>query len=510
MTINSVPPASPATSNQHPVESAYRWLHFQSLLVVFFGGLNLVLIQWVLVRELTTLLFGTELVILLVTVSYFAGISVGYALSGWIKRRWLLPFGILTLILHLTLPIWFRLLVVFFDASGAYALTFIVLPLSVPFIISAFYSIFLPLYADDDADALPALYALEVLGTGCGVLILVALGGVGLQAVYVMYGVSLLLILTALNTPKYVLAGLGLMVAGWLILLPALNAWSNTAFFSQLYGLPDGTTTLYTGYSAYQKVDVLETPDGTRFLFLDGLEHFGSSGGSWLNIVMGRIPASLMFPQNALVFGAGSMQLELMIANYADWVTTVELDPAVVDASTTYLTAYNRMDELENRTVIIDDAKHFIANDDARYDLIATDLPAAFTIQTATLYSQAFFEEVSEHLETGGVFSVNLTDEFTPDSEISRRIAAGLLATFDEVMVVTSSSAGWSFAYASDDLPFTRDQVAVAIEAGGETNYAIFETDAVRAIAGNVQPITLDTLDTVLSTSLSRIRSNLE
>ncbi len=57
------------------------------LLIVFFGGLNLILVQWVLAREMTALLLGTELVVLLVSVSYFAGLSLGYGLAGGVFDR---------------------------------------------------------------------------------------------------------------------------------------------------------------------------------------------------------------------------------------------------------------------------------------------------------------------------------------------------------------------------------------------------------------------------------------
>src|SRR5215213_933300 len=80
-------------------------------IIAYCAGINLILVQWILVRELTALLLGTELVVLLVSVAFFAGLSVGYRLSSRIKREWLTPLALVTLILHLTLPIWFRLLV---------------------------------------------------------------------------------------------------------------------------------------------------------------------------------------------------------------------------------------------------------------------------------------------------------------------------------------------------------------------------------------------------------------
>jgi spermidine synthase len=290
---------------------------------------------------------------------------------------------------------------------------------------------------------------------------------------------------------------------------PALNLWSNTLWFQQIQDLPDNSRTLLTAYSPYQKVDVLEDPRGNRYLFLDSMEHFSSQFGYWLNVVMGRIPASLMEPEDAVVFGAGSMELEKMISNYAGHVTTIEIDPVVVDAGLRLFTEFNQMDKLANRTVIVDDAKHFIANTEQHFDLIVSALPAAFTIQNGALYSVEFLEHVEAKLDSDGVFVANLTSIFAPDDLITRRITASVLATFDDVMIVTSSQAGLSFIFASDDLPFTVDEVRAALESNGETNYAIFETNTVRAIVGDAQPMTLDSLDVILQISVDRILSQI-
>lgn len=478
-------------------------------LIVFCGGVNLMLIQWVMARELTALLLGTELVVLLVSIAYFAGLSLGYLLAGRVHRAWLTPLGIFTLILHVTLPIWFRLIVAGLDSIGAYGLAFLVLPLLTPFVISAFYSVFLPHFAESEPGSLPRLYLLELLGSACGVGVLVLLGAVGLQAVFVVYSFSLLLILLVLGLKPRLAAVAAVLIAAWLALLPTANAWSNALWYEAVHGLPEGTRTLYTAYSPYQKVDVLEAPDGTRYLYLDGLNHFGTNDGSRLNVIMGQIPASLVQPENALVFGAGSMEMAAMIADMAGEVTTVEIDPQVVEASSRYFLAYNRLDVLTNRRIIIDDAKHFIANSAETFDMISTDLPAAYSIQTATLYSEPFFAAVKTKLNPGGVFVVNLTSTFAPDDEVSRRIVAGLLATFKEVIVVTPESAGWSFAYVGDDLPFDRVALEAAIRASGESNFVLFDTAAVRAFAGNARPITLDSMDIVLHVSFDWIRERL-
>ncbi|NWF70230.1 MAG: hypothetical protein HXY40_14180 [Chloroflexi bacterium] len=482
-----------------------------SIVVVFCGGVNLLVIQWVLVRELTALLLGTELVVLLVSVSYFAGLSLGYALAGRVRRAWLAPLLALTLALHLALPVWFRLLVVGLEGVRAYPLAYVLLPLLTPLVVSAPYSIFLPLLVDSGAGKLGTLYGLELLGAAAGVLTLVAFGGWGLPGVYGVYTLAGLLILWAL-LPRHGRLWVGAAGAGcalWLLVLPGANYWSNALWYVALRGLPEGTITLFSGYSPYQKVDVLQDPEGGRYLYLDGLQHYDPGSGSRLNVIMGSVPGLLVRPENALVIGAGSMEMERFMAYYAGQVATVEIDPLVVEASVRYLDDINWMSRLSNRSIVVDDAKHFIANTPQMYDLVATDTPAAFTIQTATLYSEPFFAQVAAHLNPGGVLVVNLTSDFGPDDVVSRRIAAGLLRHFEEVLVVTSGSAGWSFAYAGDALPFDRAGLETALRNNDETEYALFETAAVRAVVGDAAPITLDSMDIVLHISAAYMRGRL-
>jgi hypothetical protein len=90
-----------------PALPLVNWRRAAPFLIVFFSGANLMLIQWVMTREVTTLLLGTELVILLTSVSYFVGVSLGFRLAGSIQHRWLPVMGAVTLVLHLSLPVTF-------------------------------------------------------------------------------------------------------------------------------------------------------------------------------------------------------------------------------------------------------------------------------------------------------------------------------------------------------------------------------------------------------------------
>jgi spermidine synthase len=137
------------------------------------------------------------------------------------------------------------------------------------------------------------------------------------------------------------------------------------------------------------------------------------------------------------------------------------------------------------------------------------DTPAAVSVQPATLYSVPFYQSVHDHLAPGGVFVGNMTSGFVPGDTISTRVAASLLQAFDEVIIVTPASVGWSFAFAADDLPFTREELDAALHDIGEVRFSTFDTAAVRMIASDVAPITLDSMDFVLQTSAEWIGDRL-
>jgi spermidine synthase len=486
-----------------------NWQRLVPFLIVFFGGVNLVLVQWVMVREITTLLLGTELVILLISVTYFAGVSLGYRLSGRVNRRWLAPLGVLTFVLHLTLPVTFRLLVTWLGANGAYWVAFLLLPVLTPFVVSAFYSIFLPLFVDNGEGGLGSLYLMEILGTIFGVGVLVTLSELGFQTVFIIYSVGLVAILVSLGLSRWLAALLAAAGSIWLALFPGVNAWSNALWYTDFMAFPEGSRVIFSAYSPYQKVDVIELPDGERGLYLDGLSHFNGAFGYRLNIIVGEVPASLIQPSNALVIGGGVMKTEQLLAARGAHVTTVEIDPIVADVGARLFYQYNQMDELADRVVVVDDAKHYIANSATRFDLIVADTPAALSIQPATLYSVPFYQSIRDSLTDGGIFVGNMTSQFLPNDVISRRVAASVLEAFDEVMVVTPMSVGWSFVFAADDLPFTRAELENALRATGEAQFAIFDTAAVRAIIADAQPITLDSMDFVLQTSVEWIADRL-
>lgn len=448
-------------------------------IALFVASVSAVFIQWIALRETTALVQQSELVTVLMIVIFIVGWIMAFILHQRLQKLPLLWIAVGIIISHVSIPVWLRLI----DAQFSNWIGDWVIIAFAILVTAVFYSLFLPAVSNDRFRALPVQFA----GIMSGIVLTLLLGQWGYYPVIVLYTVLFFSTLFLFNRSHKVLLRLALILATWLWFLPALTQWSNTVWYRSIHNLSEETTTIFSDYSLSQKIDVLQDNEGNMYLYQNGVAHFDPINGIWRNIIMGRIPASLIQPENALVIGAGSMQMELMIANYAGHVTTIESDVVLAAVSRDLFTSYNFMDTLDNRTISIANPQSYLEQANTDFDLISIDLPDVYDLQTGTLLTTPYFELVSENLSEDGVFVVNLTQAFVPSQQTSRRIAASLLLHFEDVIVVNSRST--SYAFASQNLPFSGADVQVAIEVTGETEFGIFESGAVRAIVGEAQPI---------------------
>ena len=86
--------------------------------ILFLCGINLAIIQFLAVRNMSSILFGTEVVVFLVTLSYFSGFSAGYFLSDRLGPRAMRWYGLLQWVTHLTLPFSLRWMAGFLSSGG--------------------------------------------------------------------------------------------------------------------------------------------------------------------------------------------------------------------------------------------------------------------------------------------------------------------------------------------------------------------------------------------------------
>ena len=77
---------------------------------LFLIGVALSIAQFVMIRDFVSILYGEEVVIVLVTASFFLGLSVGYTLALRISQRVFQYLFIGSVFLHLTFPFSYRYL----------------------------------------------------------------------------------------------------------------------------------------------------------------------------------------------------------------------------------------------------------------------------------------------------------------------------------------------------------------------------------------------------------------
>lgn len=112
----------------------------------------------------------------------------------------------------------------------------------------------------------------------------------------------------------------------------------------------------------------------------------------------------------------------------------------------------------------------------------------AFRQQAASASGEIpFYQTVSERYAGQGVVILSINEAIEPDNPAAQQVAASLLTLFDDVLVVSMPPPQSSIAFVSHDLPFDQNTLAEIVQQSGETQFAVLDTSAVRAIAGNYQ-----------------------
>lgn len=96
--------------------------------------------------------------------------------------------------------------------------------------------------------------------------------------------------------------------------------------------------------------------------------------------------------------------------------------------------------------------------------------------------AEAIFGQAVAH----DILLTRLSGRFSGENLAARQVVHALLDIYDEVIVVTVNSSNSSIALAADELPLDRDQLSDVLLENGETQYIIFETQAVKAIVGKL------------------------
>lgn len=128
-----------------------------------------------------------------------------------------------------------------------------------------------------------------------------------------------------------------------------------------------------------------------------------------LERMLGMIPLVMHDnPRSVLVIGlgAGITAGSFVVDPRVEKITICEIEPRVYDAAKNYFAEANEHVLSDPRTTVVyDDARHFLATTDQKFDIIASDPIHPWVHGAATLYSEEFYEQCHDRLNPGGIVS---------------------------------------------------------------------------------------------------------
>lgn len=451
--------------------------------------MNLTLVQWLAIRELGPLLGSSELVVLIIVVAFFSGMSIGYLVAPWLSRRWLIALALGTVAVHATLPFSTRVAAALFHAvnlaGNVPPLVFLLVLLGV----SPFYATVMPLLAQElKATAkipLGRIYATELSGSLLGLVAIVLIAPLGFPAVMVLHFTGLVA-LTGAMCPE--------IRRGPLVVLPLAYAliysWADRPSLELFYRFAVGfraPRVLASEVSPYNRVDVVSESgsSGAPELYLDGVKYYGGSTLNRHNLMVSILPNLFMATRRrprSLVIGAGSLDSARYLAPVSD-LTVVEIDEAVPRLTRMLIQEPRGSFPGQWKLEIDDAARHVAQLPAGSVDVLSVDVPVPLSIQTARFHGPGFFTNAKACLRPDGLFAISLSGSVKLQKnggffagEIAHRVLAGLRASFSHVAVLTVNSGAQAFAWASDqpiDVPSERlDALARQFaEASGARNH---------------------------------------
>ncbi len=475
--------------------------------VLLLCGINLAVIQFIMIREITSILYGEELVIVLVSAAYFSGWSLGYLISDFLSAASLKFYAYLTLIFHLSLPWSIRFLTCRIYELGGRGWSLLCFLFVISFLISAFYSIFLPKFISEDSspNSLRIMYTIGALGTVLGISLIMLISSYGALPLMIIYYFLLsVTVALLLEQPRVIIA------TGFIIFILALF-WGNLKRSSTEYVYEkrhrySNPKYVFSAYSPYQQIDIIKTGKNTVRLFLDGLQNFNSRKLTRINYFVAGLPARLYSSPEVLIMGSGSLTTVKYTAPVAAHVTVVEIDPVMAYASKEIFGSRNKISKIKNWNLVVDDGKHFLMNSSKKYDLIVMDIPSPYSIQEAILHSREFYKMAGLRLNDGGVISVHLSGRVNRSST-AVQVARALLEAFNDVYIVRCSGLRRDFGIAGNNLAFDADDIRAIIRKNNvpEKTEVLDRNQILEQLPEDGEAISIDNLEVVLKKGWARM-----
>lgn len=475
-----------------------RYNALKEPVLLFLVGACLSILQFVMIRDFVTILYGEEVVIILVTAAFFLGLSIGYSLSLKFSDKFFEIAFLTMAFVHLTFPFSYRMLAVGIaklDLSGYWYMSLMFI---YALIFSSIFAVFLPrrIHGETAFQKMKILYSMELIGFAAGFAIIGLSWNKGVDFIIPIYW-ALLAVVIHLSLQKKIWTMafvLSAVVAG--SFLTPIDLRTTALLYEHKHSF-NKATTLMSINSPYQKVEVMEDEYGERYLYLDGLQNLNASDLEDLNYFIAEVPARLIKPKKALIIGNGTLSSVPKVYPHSKFLQSVELDAGVLLAGKKFFTPTQDLIGLDRWNLTIDDGKHFLKTTEHKFDLIIMDIPSPLTIQEAILHTVEFYQLARSKMTAPGVIAVQLSGPLQHNNRTPARVVAALSKTFKQVMVIESDKADRSFAYASDQLPFSKPDVR-KLTSSYEENLEILSPSDVPFYLTRAEPLALDNLDLVL------------
>ena len=165
---------------------------------------------------------------------------------------------------------------------------------------------------------------------------------------------------------------------------------------------------IYSGHTAFQKVEVLDSEEFGRSLVLDGKTQSTEKDEFVYHESLVH-PAMLCHPAPKTMFigggGEGGTLREVLAHNTVESVTMLDLDHGVVDLCRQHLPLHHEGSFDDPRTTLLHrDARAFLAEPGDGFDMIVLDLVDPLEGGTAyLLYTDEFYRIAKARLNPGGV-----------------------------------------------------------------------------------------------------------
>ena len=222
----------------------------------------------------------------------------------------------------------------------------------------------------------------------------------------------------------------------------------------------------YSGQTAYQKVEVLDSELFGRSLVLDGKTQSTERDEHIYHETLVH-PAMLCHPDPKQVFigggGEGGTLREVLAHGSVERATMIDLDQEVVELCRKYLPNHHQGSFDDPRTTLVhEDARGYLEKTSDSYDAIILDLVDPLEGGTAALlYTQEFYSIAKARLNPGGVLVtqsgpaglLNFTECFTT---IFNTLGALFAHTKAAQVHIPAFQTLWGFTIASDT-PFPQD-----------------------------------------------------